>query len=134
MINLLTTYGNKTMNRFDFTDYSNIRALVDAAARAVNDQYSDLRKARKEYTDGTGTRAFIDLKTRQHEEALALSYTLHAESYMMRADEEEIDATTAVHHARVAEHRACAATYLARADEARADAEAAKARWLAGES
>ena len=131
LINLLTTYGNKTMERFDFTDRNNIRALVDATARAVNDQYSDLRKAREDQREGTGTQGFVYMKMRQYEEASALNYKLQAEWYLMRADEEAIDATTVLHHARVNEHHACAATYLARAEECIAEAEKSNAEWLA---
>ena len=119
------------MERFDFTDRNNIRALVDASARAVNDQYADLRKAREDQQEGTGTNGFVYMKMRQHEEASALNYKLQAEWCLVRADQDEIDATTAVHHARVNEHRACAATYLARAEECIVEAERFNAEWLA---
>lgn len=119
------------MERFDFTNYSNIRALVDAAIRAVNDQYADLRKARTDFHDGTGTQGFIHMKTKHYNEAMVLNYKLQCESYLMRADEEESTATSALDHARVNEHRACAATYLARADVCLAEAEDEKRAWLA---
>ena len=118
------------MERFDFTDYNNIRALVDASARAVNDQYADLRKAREAHREGTGTRAFTLRMTQQHDEAMVLNYKLQAESCLLRADNEERSAMTPVHHARVNELRACAATYLARADECYAEAVDSKAAWL----
>ena len=118
------------MERFDFTDYSNIRALINASARAVNDQYADLRKAREAHNEGTGTRAFTLRMTQQHDEAMVLNYKLQAESCLMQADEEARTATTPVHHARANEHRACAATYLARADECYAEAVDSKAAWL----
>ena len=119
------------MERFDFTDRNNIRALVDASARAVNDQYSDLRKAREAQQEGTGTQGFVYMKMRQHDEALVLNYKLQAEWYLMRADEEQASATTPVHHARINEHCASAATFLARADECLADAVDSKAAWMA---
>lgn len=119
------------MERFDFTDRNNIRALVDASARAVNDQYSDLRNARKDQQEGTSTKGFVYMKMRQHSEASALNYKLQAEWCLMRADEEALDATTAVHHARVNEHRACAGTYLAQAEECIAEAEKSRTEWMA---
>ena len=131
LIYLLTTYGNKTMERFDFTDRNNIRALVDSSARAVNDQYSELRNARKDQQEGTSTKGFVYMKMRQHSEASALNYKLQAEWCLMRADEEALDATTAVHHARVNEHRACAGTYLAQAEECIAEAEKSRTEWMA---
>jgi hypothetical protein len=117
------------MNRFDFTDYTNIRALVDATSRAVNDRHSDLRRAREEYKADPSSKSFMLLRANQYDESLVLSYVMQAESYLLRADSEELCATSPYHTARVAEHRACANTLSARADEYRADAEASHTKW-----